>query len=284
MTTWIFYHADCLDGYGAAYAAWEKFGYGAMYRACRYDEGDAPFDMCETGDEVFVLDFSFKRDILLREVTRLKITVLDHHKTAKADLEGLDFCHFNPDKSGAVMAWEYFHPGRHTPKLLRHIQDRDLWKFQMFETREITTALRSISEDFEVWKRNMHDTSTLSEIGAIQLSVVNESVRFLTERSGHLEIKGHRVPAVNSPLYRSEIGHALLEKFPDSDFSVVYYDTETADRTWLRTYSLRSEKGFNVAAIAEAFGGGGHHSAAGFTVTIGAIAYGHPDIVPIPAR
>src|SRR3954471_21091358 len=155
MTRWIFYHADCLDGFGAAYAAWAKYGYGAMYRACRYDEGEDPFDMCEEGDEVYVLDFSFKRDILLRQKKRLKIQVIDHHASAEADLEGLDFCIFDKSKSGAVLAWEFFHTGQHVPKLLRHIQDRDLWKFEMYETREITTALRSMSYDFEVWKQHL---------------------------------------------------------------------------------------------------------------------------------
>jgi oligoribonuclease NrnB/cAMP/cGMP phosphodiesterase (DHH superfamily) len=281
---WIFYHAFCLDGFGAAYAAWKKFGYGeATYRACRYDEGEAPFDMCEPGDEVFVLDFSFKRDVLERQSKRLKLTVIDHHKTAEEDLAGFDFCHFDLSKSGAVLAWEYFHPGTAVPKLLRHIQDRDLWKFQMFETKEITTALRSIQQDFEAWQKHMQDTSALSEVGAIQMGVINEQVRILADRSGWLEIKGHRVPATNTPLHQSEVGHALHDLYPEADFTVVFHDTEKSPGVWFRTYSLRAENGFDVSAIAKAFGGGGHRSAAGFSVTLGAEAYGHPDIVALPS-
>lgn len=283
MTRWIFYHANCLDGFGAAYAAWVKFGYGeAIYRACHYDEGEAPFDMCEPDDEVFVLDFSFKRDILLRQSRRLKIRVLDHHKTAEADLSGLPFCTFNSAKSGAVLAWEHFHPDTAVPKLLRHIQDRDLWKFEMFETKEITTALRSMSQNFEVWKEHMRDTSTLSEIGGIQLSVVNEEVRLITERSGWLEIKGYKVPAVNSPIHQSEIGHALLDRYPEAPFAVVFFDVEKTQGVWVRTYSLRAESGFDVGALAAGFGGGGHASAAGFTVTLPGGVHGHADIRPVP--
>lgn len=285
MTRWIFYHAHCLDGFGAAYAAWKKFSYSeAVYRACQYDEGEDPFDMCEPGDEVFVLDFSFKRDILVRQSQRLKLLVLDHHKTAEADLAGLPFCQFNSAKSGAVLAWEHFHPETAVPKLLLHIQDRDLWKFELPETREITTALRSMSQNFEAWKEHMQDTSTLSEIGGIQLAVTGEEVRILTERSGWLEIKGHKVPAVNSPLHQSEVGHALLERYPDADFAVVYFDHQKAGGEWVRTYSLRAERGFDVGALAAGFGGGGHKAAAGFTVTLAGESHGHPDIVSVPQR
>jgi oligoribonuclease NrnB/cAMP/cGMP phosphodiesterase (DHH superfamily) len=292
MRTWIFFHANCLDGFGAAFAAWKKFGYGgATYRACSYDEGEDPFDMCETGDEVFVLDFSFKRDVLLRQKERLKVTVIDHHKTAEEDLRDLDFCIFDMTQSGAVLAWKHFHPDTKVPKLLRHIQDRDLWKFEMFETKEITTALRSLSWAFDVWEKHMHDTSGLSELGTVQCAVVGEEVRSIAQRSGWLSVKGHRVPAANSPIHQSEIGHALLTEFPEAPFAVVYFDFEKADgdsRQWVRTYSLRAESGFDVGEIAKAFGGGGHRNAAGFTVKLGRVGqfsfegwpYGHSDIVP----
>ena len=286
MRTWIFFHANCLDGFGAAYAAWRKYGFGgATYRACSYDEGEDPFDICEAGDEVFVLDFSFKRDILLRQRERLKITVIDHHKTAEEDLRGLDFCIFDMNHSGAVLAWKYFHPEKPVPKLLRHIEDRDLWKFQMFETKEITSALRSMSHNFEVWEKHMTDTSALSEVGAIQCAVIGEQVRIVTERYGWLEMKGHRIPAVNSPLHPSEIGHELLRLFPTVDFAAIFFDWEKETpegRRWFRTYSLRAERGFDVGAMAKSFGGGGHRNASGFTVELGRESYGHHDIVPVP--
>lgn len=280
---WIFYHADCLDGFGAAYAAWHKFGYAdAVYRACRYDEGEDPFDMCEPGDEVFVLDFSFKREILLRQAARLKVTVIDHHESARADLEGLDFCHFNMNKSGAVLAWEFFHPNTPVPKLLRNIQDRDLWQFKMMETKEITTALRSLSMDFELWKTYLRDTAELSELGCVQLAVVDAQVQTILKRSGWLQIKGQRVPAVQCPIHQSELGHGLLTNHPDAPFAVVYFDFQAEGRAeWNRTYSLRAESGYDVQALAKSFGGGGHRNAAGFTLQLEAGSYGHPDVVSV---
>lgn len=286
MQRWIFYHWDCLDGFGAAYAAWMKFGYkGAVYRACQYSEGEDPFDMCDPGDEVFVVDFSFKREILLRQAQRLKIQVIDHHATAQKDLEGLDFCIFDMTKSGAVLAWEFFHPGVPVPKLLLHVQDRDLWQFKIPWTKEITTALMSLSYNFELWKKHIDDPTGLAEVGSIQVAVIGEQVRYLTERQGWLNVKGHRVPAANSHIHRSELGHSLLERCPDAAFSVVFYDyqdTVAGVTKWMRTYSLRAERGFDAGDLARSFGGGGHKNAAGFTVNLGAEAYGHPDIDAVP--
>lgn len=285
MNRWIFYHADCLDGFGAAFAAWKKFGFReAVYRACRYDEGEDPFDMCEPGDEVFVVDFSFKREVIERQSKRVKLKILDHHKTAEADLKGFDFCHFDMSKSGAVLAWEFFNPEMPVPKLIQHIQDRDLWQWKLLGTREINTALASLQQDFHVWDRHLYDTRELLELGRIQVAIEDRLVNDLCVRSGWLEIKGYRVPASNSYHHRSELGHALLERYPEASFSVVFYDFQPeGEKTWKRLYSLRAERGFDVGALAATFGGGGHRNAAGFTLTLGDGTYGHQDIVPVPS-
>ena len=39
LPTLIYYHADCIDGFGAAYAAWRHFGQNASYHPMHH--GDA---------------------------------------------------------------------------------------------------------------------------------------------------------------------------------------------------------------------------------------------------
>ena len=53
----ILYHADCLDGYGAAYSAWRHFGGKASYRGMHHGEAWELNDIA--GHHVFILDFSF---------------------------------------------------------------------------------------------------------------------------------------------------------------------------------------------------------------------------------
>jgi uncharacterized protein len=74
----------------------------------------------------------------------------------------------------------------------------------------------------------------------------------------------HKVIVANAPyMLASDMGHKMLELYPEADFAAVYYIRH--DLT--STYSLRGRKGgVNVAQIAEQFGGGGHPSAAGMRV------------------
>ena len=49
----IIYHADCTDGFGAAYSAWKLLGNRAEYHACKH--GQTPPDVKDK--VVAILDF-----------------------------------------------------------------------------------------------------------------------------------------------------------------------------------------------------------------------------------
>lgn len=100
----VIYHASCNDGAGAAYAAWTVLGETAEYVPAHY--GNEPPDV--TGKVVYVLDFSYPRDVLLDMNAKAKsLLVLDHHKTAEADLKGLDFAVFDMIELGAALNAEF---------------------------------------------------------------------------------------------------------------------------------------------------------------------------------
>src|SRR5579859_5933766 len=132
--TVILYHKDCMDGTASRYAAWRKFGDNAEYYACQYGQ---PLPDFERGPEteVFFLDYSTSQTELeaLGEACG-RVVVLDHHQTAREALEGCKHPKvevvFDMNRSGAVIAWEYFHPDAEVPMLLQYVQDRDLWKFK----------------------------------------------------------------------------------------------------------------------------------------------------------
>jgi hypothetical protein len=58
----ILYHADCDDGFGAAYAAWLSLGDGAEYRPVYYGDAIPPELLVDR--KVFILDFSFSPDVI----------------------------------------------------------------------------------------------------------------------------------------------------------------------------------------------------------------------------
>jgi len=266
----IYHGSSCLDGFGSAYAAWCHFqrqGVAADYFAASH--GETPPD-CQDRD-VFILDFSYKRPVL-SELCRSarRVVILDHHISAQQDLAGLDqeFDNlevvFDLERSGAVITWEYFH-ATPVPHLLACVQDRDLWHFQIPDSRHITAALMSYPLEFELWHRWANSAQELEQLIG-EGRAINRYREQLIEQYRPLAVMGslagYEVPIVNCPhAIVSELVGQLAQGYP---FAAGYTD-QGSQRSW----SLRStQAGLDVAEIARRFGGGGHPRAAGFSTRI----------------
>lgn len=288
----VLYHANCFDGYTSAWCAWLKLGDTAEYQAINY--GEAPPAMDDR--DVYILDFSFPRDVLERLSQRAKsIVVLDHHKTAIFDLTreyhpGLtdidEACKalgpiqiinrfglgnrvlsvFCLDKSGARLAWEHFHGEREeSPALVDYVEDRDLWTHKLPSSKAVNSYIRTHQFDFITWNRIANKLTTddgLHEFklkGAAILDNTEAATEALCKHAYTAVVDGHDVPCLNTSCLISEIGHRLCQGKP---FSVTWFYDGQAN---LFRYSLRSSaEGLDVSAIAKRFGGGGHRNAAGF--------------------
>lgn len=292
MKTYILYHSNCPDGTGAALAAWLKLGSDAEYIPVSYGQ---PTPEIEAGSIVYILDFSYPRDVLihLNENVTNKLVVLDHHATAEKDLAGLPFCTFDMNKSGAVLAWEYFHSGKPVPMFILYLQDRDLWKFELPLSREVSAAIGSY--EFTVASFDAISgigrpdeplyIARLQDEGRGCLRLKNQQVQNMVKHhrwaylhlplkkitfSKELEPGGNGeptapitteiMPVSNASVFFSEVGEALLEKYPSMQCAAYYSDRADGKRQW----GLRSRKGFDCSAVAKVFGGGGHPQAAGF--------------------
>ena len=270
------YHANCNDGSGAALVAWMRYGY-ANHDYIPVQYGSPPPAGLD-GETVYILDFSYPRDVLidLAKICQM-IVVIDHHKTAQADLadpfppvhDGHRLCpvetHFDMEESGAVLAYRYFF-GFDPPPLLEHIQDRDLWRFELVGTKAICAALQTIP-DWKDWEQYLYDVAPLEIRGqgivdflAIQADKISET------KPVEWPVTGDVVPVYNLPGFLiSDTLHRALEKYWEAPYAVAWFDIPGK-----RVYSLRSKAGSNVdvSAIAARFGGGGHKHAAGFTVEV----------------
>ncbi|MGV3522719.1 MAG: DHHA1 domain-containing protein [Candidatus Sericytochromatia bacterium] len=264
MSVYILFHAHCPDGFGAAYAAWKRFGDQATYLPVRH--GDSPPDM-PPGSEVYIIDYAFKRPVLLELASQHTLKVLDHHRTAAEDLAGLDFAEFDMQRSGAVMSWQHFHPGTDVPALLQYVQDQDLWNWALPDSHAICAGLGMYPFDFALW--DQLKIETLRQEGEVVLRYRQQLIDQLGRKIDWITICGQRVPAVNTPLLASELGNQLCLQFPEAAFSACYSEHEGK-----RKFSLRSVGESDVAKIAQHFGGGGHRNAAGFAIP----STGHPDI------
>lgn len=269
------YHANCNDGFAAALAVkmyCDREGVEFASQPANY--GDAP-PVVEGYATVAIVDFSYPRDILLQLHTTLleddgQLILLDHHKTAEADCKDLPFPHvFDMEKSGAVLAWEYFHPGEPVPDLLLHVQDRDLWQWKLPGTKEILSGLKLLGYDFDLWQECLEHTAGLFDEGLTVLAYERGKVKAIVEAdtTPFAHINGDYVPCLNLTTLISETLHGLIERYPGVPFVASYFETG-ADRI----YSLRSgEKGADVSAVAKKYGGGGHKHAAGFKLPVPSI-------------
>lgn len=296
MTTYrpdiCIYHGGCDDGFAAAWAIRQRWGDKVTYLPGTYGK-----PLPETaGKHVLFVDFSAKRsEIDAMAQTAKSIVIIDHHKTAEADLEpfkiGLcgsakfvpenldgifrDLCEldrppvlawFDMDQSGAMMAWKFVFPDvLIIPQFLRYIEDRDLWRFKFGDaTRKFSAALRTYPMNFETWDRLIALAANLVEDGDAILRSHDANIQKFIAEAYDGDIAGHRVPVVNVPYhYASDTAHALLKKYPEAPFAACWF--RRADG--MIQYSLRSEDSrLDVSDIAKQFGGGGHRNAAGYQV------------------
>ena len=265
----VLYHKNCLDGFAAAYAAYHKFGTAAEYVAVNYNE--LPPDV--VGKEVYIVDFSYPRQILLRMQQEANfLLVLDHHKTAQEDLQGLSCAVFDMSRSGAVLSWEYFHPTIKIPYGIKLIQDRDLWQFQYPDTKAFTSALYSlIPMEFKEWDKflnaELYPELTIALAvediiyrGLDVLRIEETSVTQMLNKQHSIVLHGIVGLACNTNSHQSVIGNKLADI--SKTYGACYYYDGLA-QVWL--YSLRSIGEFDVSVLAKQFGGGGHKKSAGFS-------------------
>ena len=250
--TAVLYHADCADGFGAAWALWKKYP-DARYIPVKHGQ---PPPQGLDGAHVMMVDFSYRREVIEQLAqSAASLLILDHHVTAQAALAGLPYAYFDVKKSGAVLAWEWAH-AKPVPWLLQYVQDKDLWEWRLPDSREMNAALASYPFDFQVWEGLTQDV--LKVEGQAILRREHSLIDKIVEESVLVEFEGETVPAVYSPVMTSQIGERLCQGFP---FCLIWHE-----RDGLRYFSLRSKPGTaDVSALASRYGGGGHVNAAGFS-------------------
>lgn len=303
----VLYHASCSDGFAAAWVMKMALGETADYKAVQYGQG-LPIEVFGY-KSIYIVDFSYSRQVLEGLHAQVPVIVLDHHKTAREALEGLDYCHFDMERSGAMMAWDYCYgtsrdsydarwssvPPR--PWIVDYVQDRDLWRHMLPNSKDINAAIGSWVHDFQEWDarlaigtrhaamegvgiRRMQQQAEDSAMGwaydVPALRFIEEERRKLAAsvsraadalardkiRDEMLALSDLKVPIIN--ITGKNISEVVGRLAKGRAFAVGWFrlDAETF------VYSLRSdENGMDVSEIAKSLGGGGHARAAGFKST-----------------
>jgi uncharacterized protein len=291
------HHFPCEDGFAAAWVARRKWPDVAV-KGTNYGSPIPDVDL--VGKNVLIADFSYKPDVLQTLAARANsIVILDHHKTAEADLEAfkVQVCgeakfvaadvdgmlrglaelnrpaiaaRFDMQRSGASLTWEFCFPDEPAPLLIRLIEDRDLWRMSLPETRPFSLFLQSYAYDFERWDwiadwMSRDPDHLLAEAKAIERFYDRRLAEMIPTATFKVIGKWKGIPVAHAPYaFAGELANQLLKTHPTAPFAAVVVDAHGA-----RTYSLRSDDSRqDVSEVARTFGGGGHRNAAAFRVPV----------------
>src|SRR3989338_1510881 len=208
----VLYHYDCTDGFGAAWSAWKKFGGKADYIGI--EPASKPIDGLKDR-EIYMVDLIYPAQYLKKLISiSKKFVAIDHHFSNEKLFELVPAGVFDLSHSGAVLSWNYFHPGKKVPKFLKHIEDMDLWRFKLPKTKEFISYIDPIFFNFLMWDKIYKETETGSKFneyiktGSLLLSYQDKIIeRIISNHAQLIKFLGYKVYAVNSPVFNSQIGN-----------------------------------------------------------------------------
>jgi oligoribonuclease NrnB/cAMP/cGMP phosphodiesterase (DHH superfamily) len=281
----VFYHASCPDGTGAAWPIWREhmrdLDSKTKFQSYEVRHGEPYPDV--TGQTVAIVDFSYKRSVMKKicEVAKFVI-VIDHHKTAIRDLEGLETevnnyrGYFDVERSGAQLVWDLVYSsegGNSRPWFIDIIADRDLWKWEIPNSKYIGKALyhrdwytfqkmENMMEYTPIAIKELKDE--LTKEGKFISSKEKKDIDYACGTAILCNFEGYKVKLSSChPTLRSEVGNILSNN--GCDFAATWRYDFQSDSWWI---SLRgnNKSPLDLAKICEKFGGGGHPKACGFTI------------------
>ncbi|KNC54635.1 vacuolar proton pump subunit F [Thecamonas trahens ATCC 50062] len=193
--------------------------------------------------------------------------VLDHHTSAAVAMAGrFERTFFDFDRSGAMLAWQYFHPGvaeADAPLLIQYIQDTDLWRFALPNAADFSAALKAqprLSLQFLSTLLDHDELDRFIARGSAIRSYIDAAVARQLPTAGFRAFHGYETLILNASANMSELGNELARLAP---IGLVYYTNHAAAgriKVSLRTV----DPAIDVSALAALHGGGGHAKAAAF--------------------
>jgi oligoribonuclease NrnB/cAMP/cGMP phosphodiesterase (DHH superfamily) len=204
-------------------------------------------------------------DTILKNAKSL--VVLDHHEGIQDVVKSIPEHVYDASRSGATIAWKYFHPTGDTPALMRHMEDEDLYKFNLPDTRAIGVYL-STKFSFPFWDEvavaldDPEQRTALLKKANTYVEYFNYLVELSVEHAHPILFENYRVLlATTSPMksLKSAVGNALAKKMPPFALVASVHPNGLG-------ISIRGNGTVDVSAIARKYGGNGHPFSSGFLI------------------
>lgn len=297
----IVYHRGCADGFGAAWylrQALLRQSPGAEVNMLSANWTDAPKLEFMRDTHVWCVDYCYEAEhlVAIADVCET-LDVFDHHQTSldymreaqarmpervfltehigwysdRVELDGGEKVNLVLDQTHSgvglviehVRRWQGWAP----PMFLWNLEDRDLWRFELADTRDIFAAVTARPYTIEAWDKLelIGQDQLVAEGMGINLyrDTLIESVAssfFLLTVGGNGE--GWWIPCASSPYFiGSDVAGALAERHGGLGAYCILHN----DRVQIGLRS-RNDDPRDCAKIAEFHGGGGHPHASGMSI------------------
>ena len=294
----IFAHSHCTDGLVAAsimkYSLQMKHNIEPEVIFVIYDKEQEALEKANIDSEttIYCVDFAFNRETTLELCKKAdKVYVLDHHKTAYENLEGLSNSHYNfyltydVNKSGASIVNDFCRThlliGKNLKltqqNIINHIvgmvEDRDLWKFKLKDSKEFAEYVFAYVEPNDIKKMteilfnfNFDKLKTICKLGSTIMEYKNNIIekKLKSYVPVYFHVNNTKLLIINEtqPDLVSQLGNELCKKY---DVPICLYKISGSESSSELSVALsfRSMDHLEpVDVIARLFNGGGHRNAA----------------------
>ena len=270
----VFYHANCPDGFGAAWAYW-RARTGGQAGCAAPPTHFIPLGHHDTvlpdvkGLRVIMVDVALRDTAMMDHLasTALEFRLLDHHQTGFEQYQDRPWAFFDLTRSGSVLAWADSHPDEPLPRLLRCIQDRDLERPMDIDTEAVLQVVDSIPRTFEAWeglhRHLVSNPQPMLQNGRLMRDRMHAAVERLMVNAIPVEMDGHKGWAVNAQIELGALAANRLALREGAEFGFAWFvDAQGLVRGSWRSHTL------DVIPLARHYRGGGHPYSAGATMSL----------------
>ncbi len=295
----IIYHADCADGFCAAYIASKRWPEAALMP--RTYNIEPPYEEVKDRN-VLVLDFSWRTRAEMDKLAHLakSFRILDHHKSAQAVLAGAPYAVFDMNRSGAGLAWDYifgvdkdklgFAPDpkgapstwlaasmsedKPRPWYVNYVEDYDLWRHQLPNSRAINAYIKTQAYVPAVWDDNVRGvtdstaallgTGVLRQIGSYirsMMQYVQQGKLFYINEGGF--VHEYTVLVANAPYCMNSDLLEAMNQTSNTDIGISWFERGDG-KMHISLATIRPD--IDVSKMAMSKGGGGHRTKAGIQI------------------
>jgi hypothetical protein len=255
------FHRNCLDGYGAA-AVVKRKEPDCEFLPMQY--GQTPPQV--TGRRVYIVDFGLPAaEMRALRAQAAELTWLDHHATQVPVRAQLGWGVVDVEECGTSLTWKHLFPGQAPPPVIAYIKDKDLWRWELPDSRAIAEGLLATFKGDRFDGILEADLAEMARIGKPALDALAARVAEAVKAGAVIErpygLAGVRALALRCNQDQNAIGEQAC--LPVSagglgyDLAILYY--KKPGGVWV--HSLRSAR-LDCSAIAVARGGGGHPTSA----------------------